>query len=62
MFRARGDSLVEHNWSFYGAAEATQASNIEAKFSKVLQAKGFTVITKDEIRGMSRKIDSNQTS
>jgi hypothetical protein len=44
--------------SFYGAAEATQAANIEAKFSKVLQAKGFTVITKDEIRGMSRKIDS----
>ena len=35
--------------SFYGAGKATQAANIEAKFAKVLEGKGYTVITKDSL-------------
>jgi len=44
--------------SFYGAGDATQAANIEAKFSKVLDVKGFQVITKAEVSEFSRKIES----
>lgn len=36
--------------SFYGAGKATQAANIEAKFAKVLEGKGYTVITKDSLK------------
>jgi SPP1 gp7 family putative phage head morphogenesis protein len=36
--------------SFYGAGANTQATNIEAKFSKVMEKKGFLVITKDELK------------
>lgn len=37
--------------SFYGAGKATQAANIEAKFAKVLEGKGYQVITKDTLNG-----------
>jgi len=44
--------------SFYGAGEATQAANIEAKFSKVLSGKGFTVITKQEVTSLSERFST----
>jgi len=44
--------------SFYGAGEATQAANIEAKFAKVLEQKGYLVITKQEITEVNNKINS----
>ena len=43
--------------AFYGAGDATQAANIEAKFASVLGKKGLTVITKDEMRSMKRSVD-----
>jgi hypothetical protein len=43
--------------SFYGAGKATQAANIEAQFATVLQKKGFTVITRAELRPIMKQID-----
>jgi len=43
--------------SFYGAGKATQAANIEAKFAGILQKKGYTVITREELRGVNNQID-----
>jgi SPP1 gp7 family putative phage head morphogenesis protein len=43
--------------AFYGAGAATQTANIEAKFSKILKAKGFLVITREEARGVYKIID-----
>lgn len=43
--------------SFYGAGKATQAANIEAKFASVLEEKGYTVITREELRGITNVID-----
>lgn len=43
--------------SFYGAGKATQAANIEAKFAGILESKGYTVITREELRGVNNQID-----
>jgi SPP1 gp7 family putative phage head morphogenesis protein len=43
--------------SFYGAGKATQAANIEAKFASVLELKGYTVVTREELRGVTNIID-----
>lgn len=43
--------------SFYGAGKATQAANIEAKFASVLETKGYTVVTREELRGVTNIID-----
>ena len=43
--------------SFYGAGKATQAANIEAKFAGILESKGYTVITREELRGINNQID-----
>lgn len=43
--------------AFYGAGEATQAANIEAKFAGVLAKKGLTVITKAEAQSLLKQID-----
>ena len=43
--------------SFYGAGKATQAANIEAKFADVLSKKGYTVITREELRNINKIID-----
>jgi SPP1 gp7 family putative phage head morphogenesis protein len=43
--------------SFYGAGKATQAANIEAKFASVLKKKGYTVITKDDLKAITSIID-----
>jgi SPP1 gp7 family putative phage head morphogenesis protein len=44
--------------SFYGAGKATQAANIEAKFASVLETKGYTVVTREELRGVTNIIDA----
>ena len=43
--------------AFYGAGDATQAANIEAKFASVLGKKGLTVITKAEAMSMRKSVD-----
>jgi len=43
--------------SFYGAGRATQAANIEAKFAGILERKGYTVITREELRTINNQID-----
>ena len=43
--------------SFYGAGKATQAANIEAKFAGILEKKGYTVITREELRAINNQID-----
>jgi SPP1 gp7 family putative phage head morphogenesis protein len=45
--------------SFYGAGKATQAANIEAKFASVLEEKGYTVVTREELRGVTNIIDKS---
>jgi SPP1 gp7 family putative phage head morphogenesis protein len=45
--------------SFYGAGKATQAANIEAKFASVLEKKGYTVVTREELRGVTLTIDKS---
>ncbi len=45
--------------SFYGAGKATQAANIEAKFASVLEKKGYTVVTREELRGVTNIIDKS---
>jgi len=45
--------------SFYGAGKATQAANIEAKFASVLEKKGYTVVTRDELRPILKQIDKS---
>lgn len=43
--------------AFYGAGDATQAANIEAKFASVLGKKGLVVITKAEMTTMRKAVD-----
>lgn len=41
------------------AGKATQAANIEAKFASVLDKKGYTVITRDDLRAITTIIDKS---
>lgn len=43
--------------TFYGAGEATKTANIANKLSGILEKKGYTTITKDNVRDILRIVD-----